>query len=817
MLTGLTALWYFQNKGAISRMADETEETIDVLHHSYLRHTDTLIESLHAQSTQIQEDIIDDIMYQPLTIIRQNANLLNTSGGVGTQLSLDFTLKWMWLQLSQQFHLVEGISFADPSGLYVEFERDAQRAGLINQSELTYTLEFAPPIGWTDSMREAWCPQFCPIGEDVPSGMVPGQTYQFRVDPAYGTASSLRENYSYNATEQAPYKRAEEANGVLAWYGPYVTTSVPKSISMRATQALLGENGDVKVVLNSDVTLDYLTARLMNLSETPGQEGTIFIMDYNGYMVAHSNGLDAVVKFENGTATEHFIRANESACALTRKVAAHILEDGITDSDQLTAGNISNGDPSNDIIFTDKFFLLGDDEFGIQWVLVHAQYLKYYRDPIQKNISKAENDRRDDTGRIMNDLQNQVLLVSFGTWLVSVMLGMVILSMVSQQITRPLNQIRKDMRLFAKFDADAIDSMVAVRSDTAKGKMQRKRSFVHPLELLRYIMGKSPGRTRYHNIMIREIAEICDSFSYMAAGLQSFARYMDAHLVQILVRSKRQAQLGMAPADVTIFFSDLVGFTTMAESMDTAILMDVLGTYLEEMSNVVMNYGGVVGEFIGDAIMAWWNAPPLEYGEGHGEAAVAAAIRQQERLRELNAMWKERGLHELSMRMGLARGRVLSGNLGSRKRMKYGLVGDSVNLASRLEGLCKRYGVASLCEENVHLSLGVAERFHLRPIDLVTVKGRTQPTELFELVGRRTPPENEGEEPSEASVFCELFKQANTHFREQDFANALAVLDIFQARWPHDQPAHLLRSRCMELLAKPPGPDWSPVTHLTEK
>lgn len=482
--------------------------------------------------------------------------------------------------------------------------------------------------------------------------------------------------------------------------------------------------------------------------------------------------------------------ATESPCELTRDVAAQILRFRTRPTEIVAEVMDSDGDL---IIYTDTIIESGDPYFGgIQWIVVDAQYMSTYKAETTESIVQVEAELRVRRETLESSLERQVLGYTLGTWGFSVILGVATLSCITRKITGPLRQIHKDMRAFAKFDPETMDKMVT----TAAGKGARTRTFE-----------------------IKEIAEIIDSFSYMAGGLQSFARYMDAHLVQILVRSKRQAQLGMAPADVTIFFSDLVGFTTLAESMETSQLMELLGTYLEEMSNIVMNFGGVVGEFIGDAIMAWWNAPPLEYGEGHSEAAVAAALKQQRRLADLNGLWRGRGLPELKMRMGIARGRVLSGNLGSSKRMKYGLVGDSVNLASRLEGLCTRYGVASLVEENVHASVGVAERFLLRPIDLVTVKGRTQPTELFELVDRRPSalPRPGAEDEPDAAAFCRLFAEAHALFRARRFAEALAALEAYQERWPGDEPARLLRLRCEELLASPPEPGWSPVTHLTEK
>mmetsp|Transcript_379 Transcript_379/g.991 ORF Transcript_379/g.991 Transcript_379/m.991 type:complete len:340 (+) Transcript_379:3-1022(+) len=325
------------------------------------------------------------------------------------------------------------------------------------------------------------------------------------------------------------------------------------------------------------------------------------------------------------------------------------------------------------------------------------------------------------------------------------------------------------------------------------------------------ILGDS---TRHNHGTIREVADICDSFKYMAIGLQSFSRYMDPHLAQTLVKTKRRATLGMVKADVTVFFSDIAGFTTMAENLDPEALMGVLAQYLQDMSSIVMKHGGVVGEFIGDEIMAWWNAPPLEFDGEHTVAALSAAWEQQQRLAELREQWCEQGLPAVTTRMGLVRGQVLAGNLGSALRMKYGLVGDNVNLASRLEGLCRLYGVSCLVDDGVRSAPGVAEAFVLRPVDVVAVKGRQEATEIFELVAKI--PEDRMAATS-SLVFSGDFAAIQERYRGGDFAGALAGLEAFQSRWPGDKPTSILRARCEALLESPPGEGWSPTVQLNEK
>merc|ERR1712192_84968 len=171
---------------------------------------------------------------------------------------------------------------------------------------------------------------------------------------------------------------------------------------------------------------------------------------------------------------------------------------------------------------------------------------------------------------------------------------------------------------------------------------------------------------------------------------------------------------------------------------------------------------------------------------------------------------------EVKARMGLVRGQVLAGNVGSSQRMKYGLVGDSVNLASRLEGLCKKYKTQALIDGAARDAPGVVEEFLLRPVDLVTVKGRNGHTELYELVAMRAQVQGTSLEGM-YTKFCEDFAEIHALYRRREFKKALEHLEEYRLLWPSDEPARLFHQRCVAMLAEPPGESWSPVAHLGEK
>lgn len=311
--------------------------------------------------------------------------------------------------------------------------------------------------------------------------------------------------------------------------------------------------------------------------------------------------------------------------------------------------------------------------------------------------------------------------------------------------------------------------------------------------------------------------EIHASLEELGKGLQSLTKYTDPNVARLAVSGTRPSRLGVAEADVTVFFSDMAGFTGIAETLNPHKFMDLLGTYLSEMSAIIMESDGIVGEFIGDAIMAWWNVPK-SVGRRHTCVALHAALRQQHRLAELRAQWLAQGLPEVRARMGLVRGRVLAGNIGSPERMKYGLVGDSVNLASRLESLCKTYGVGILIDGAAASAPGVAEEFYLREVDQAAVKGRRAPTELFELIGSRRAFEEGGSDIT-CQQLCEAFAGAHACYRQADFEGALRHLEEAEKLRPGDVPARILRERCQVLReAGPLSPaDWSPTHRLDHK
>jgi adenylate cyclase len=257
---------------------------------------------------------------------------------------------------------------------------------------------------------------------------------------------------------------------------------------------------------------------------------------------------------------------------------------------------------------------------------------------------------------------------------------------------------------------------------------------------------------------------------------------------------------------MTIFFSDIAGFTSVAEEMSPDALVALLGGYLDGMTDVIGSAGGTVDKFIGDGIMAFWGAP--EVVEDHAARACEAALGCQ---RELERMQREGSaeMKRLATRIGLATGEVLVGNIGTPERLNYTVMGDVVNLASRLEGLNKQYGTRVMAsEETVRAANG---RVVARAIDVVAVKGKARGVRVYELMARAS----EGD--ARAARVGALSEEALEAYLGRDFARAEARWAAVLDELPGDRAASLMRDRAREYGAHPPPAEWNGVYVAHEK
>jgi adenylate cyclase len=230
---------------------------------------------------------------------------------------------------------------------------------------------------------------------------------------------------------------------------------------------------------------------------------------------------------------------------------------------------------------------------------------------------------------------------------------------------------------------------------------------------------------------IREIDELGSTMTLAQRAIWSFAHFVPKEIVRGLIDNSISTRLGGAKQDITLVFTDVQGFTTIAEAADPDVLMQQTSRYFSVLTEAFLAEGGTVDKFIGDAVMVFWNAPNLQ--SDHVARACRSVLAAKAAGERLNAEFEADGLEPFFTRFGIHVGEAVVGNVGSTERMNYTALGNNVNLAARLEGLNKQFGTAILVSEEVYSR--VQDRFVFRACDAVIAKGMTKETRVFELVG----------------------------------------------------------------------------------
>jgi adenylate cyclase len=307
---------------------------------------------------------------------------------------------------------------------------------------------------------------------------------------------------------------------------------------------------------------------------------------------------------------------------------------------------------------------------------------------------------------------------------------------------------------------------------------------------------------------LREVDGMVVARERMRGGLRSFMKYVPAQLVRDLVTAGAEARLGGEKKELTILFSDVVDFTTVSEELnDPEALVTALGTYLKAMSSTIASQGGTVDKYIGDAVMAFWGAPrPMR---DHTVRACRAAWMCQRALDVLRREWERDGHPLFKTKIGVHVGEAVVGNIGWAERMNYTVMGDAVNVASRMEGVCGLYDLEIAISEDTWRVVG--DEFLARPVDFVSVKGREAPLVVYELLGPHA------EAPQEVRAFAEHATRAFDLYRRRAFAEARAAFDRALAVRPADVGCRGLRERCERYEAEPPPDDWTGAVRLERK
>ena len=306
---------------------------------------------------------------------------------------------------------------------------------------------------------------------------------------------------------------------------------------------------------------------------------------------------------------------------------------------------------------------------------------------------------------------------------------------------------------------------------------------------------------------LKEVMGLVRANDDMTSGLKSFSRYVPVELVKQLLQQGEVAKIGGVTRELSILFTDIRDFTSISERMHPEALTDHMAGYFDLMLRELNQTGATVDKLIGDAIVAFWGAPNED--PDYIRHCVEAVVNCMAALRQFNAESEARGLPRFDTCFGLGTGTVVVGNVGSRTRLNYTALGDTMNLTSRLEGLNRLYGTEAIAMQRLVRKAGSGYLF--RKLDIVAVKGRMEPETIYELVGR------EQDVSDQRRAFVQRYESAFELYLQREFLRAKDVLESLQGDCPDDLSVARLLMSCLHCLETPPGPDWDGVTRYDIK
>lgn len=288
-----------------------------------------------------------------------------------------------------------------------------------------------------------------------------------------------------------------------------------------------------------------------------------------------------------------------------------------------------------------------------------------------------------------------------------------------------------------------------------------------------------------------------------------FSGYMSKDLVDRIIANPELLQMGGDKKEITVFFSDIKGFSSFSEKLGTPErLIALINEYLGAMSDVVLEHGGYISKYEGDAIMAFWGAPTDD--PDHADSCIKCVWAMKQRLNALNADLAKRQMPDLFTRFGINTGLVTVGNVGSERKKSYTAMGDSVNLGSRLEGANKEYGTAIMISEFTKEKM--KGRYPLRELDLLRVVGKEQPVRVYELLGL-----SETDVPDKKKKCIEVYLKGLALYREKKWDEAIAVFKQALGIDPEDGPSKTYIDRCEDFKVLPPPEPWDGVFVMKTK
>jgi adenylate cyclase len=325
---------------------------------------------------------------------------------------------------------------------------------------------------------------------------------------------------------------------------------------------------------------------------------------------------------------------------------------------------------------------------------------------------------------------------------------------------------------------------------------------VSPLKVLSESMTKIKTLEFDSDVVIhtnlREIFDMVDSFDTMKTGLKSFKRYIPADLVGMLVNEKVVAEIGGEKQEITLLFTDIANFTSISEKTPAEILTKDMSAYFELVSKVIIDNYGTIDKYIGDAVMAFWNAP-IETAN-HAQQACQSAIFIQKSLAPLFRQWNNAGKIPFYTRIGIHTGLAIVGNMGYYERLNYTAVGDTVNIANRLESANKIYGTEIVVSEDTYHQCH--DDFEFRRLDKISVAGRTGSLTIYELCAIK------GDLDQNTKILFKYYEAGIKFYFDQKFEEAHKYFTYVMKNNPQDGPSKVMSARCIQYMKSPPPENW---------
>ncbi len=372
----------------------------------------------------------------------------------------------------------------------------------------------------------------------------------------------------------------------------------------------------------------------------------------------------------------------------------------------------------------------------------------------------------DFTAPIKETLRTTILLAILG-----LMLAVLAAILLARQISQPIERLAQEIVKIKNFEFDTTDEV---------------KSHIY------------------------EIQQMSESVKIMKNSLKAFQLYVPATLVRQLINSGEPVTIGGQSRELTVFFSDIANSTTIAENIAPKDLMLQMSDYFDVMTQVIeTECNGTIDKFIGDAVMAFWGAPISN--DQHAILAAKAALRCRREIDKLNEKWEKEGKYPFITRIGINTGYMIVGNMGSKKRMNYSVIGDEVNLASRLEKINKFYGTNIIISKGTHRY--VQNDFICRPIDQIAVRGKHQGIMIYELMAQK----EDTPEAQKAEKLARKFQQAYELYLKRQWQEAKTIFAELLEEFPDDKVSQIYIERCEQFIVNEPDPYWSGISKIPEQ